>query len=159
VFGLTLIHLRTREQPSNGTAHHHRRSNVVRPLFPMPRHDKTSHIDPSLWYYNTVFSNNPMDGTLMTPRLLSAEEWRFGPDWPGRRCGAKTRRGSPCQKPALRDNARCQIHGGRGGAPSGPANGNYKNGRYTKERIAAVREQSAQLREIIRLGKLCGFFG
>jgi hypothetical protein len=21
-------------------------------------------------------------------------EWRFGPDWPGQRCGAKTRRGT-----------------------------------------------------------------
>jgi hypothetical protein len=27
-------------------------------------------------------------------------EWRFGPDWPGQRCGAKTRRGTACQRPA-----------------------------------------------------------
>ena len=95
----------------------------------------------------------------MTPRLLSGEEWRFGPDWPGRRCGAKTRRGTLCQKPALRGNARCQIHGGRGGAPSGPANGNYKTGEYTKERIAHNRETSAKLRALYRLGKSIGYFG
>jgi hypothetical protein len=72
-----------------------------------------------------------MDGTMTTPRFIAASEsWRFGPDWPGCRCGAKTRRGTPCQKPALKTNTRCQIHGGRGGAPSGSANGNYKNGRY-----------------------------
>jgi hypothetical protein len=95
----------------------------------------------------------------MTPRLLSGEEWRFGPDWPGRRCGAKTRRGTLCQKPALRGNARCQIHGGRGGAPSGSANGNYKTGEYTKERIARNRETSAKLRALYRLGKSIGYFG
>jgi hypothetical protein len=94
-----------------------------------------------------------------TPILLSAEEWRFGPDWPGRRCGAKTRRGTPCQKPALVGNARCQLHGARGGAPSGPANGNFKTGKFTKERLARNRETSAELRRLYRLGKLCGFFG
>jgi hypothetical protein len=96
---------------------------------------------------------------MSTARLLSSTQWRFGPDWPGRRCGARTRRGTPCQKPALRGNARCQIHGARGGAPSGPANGNYKTGKFTKERIARRREQFAQLREIERIGKLIGYFG
>jgi hypothetical protein len=99
-----------------------------------------------------------MDGILNTPRLLSPEEWRFGPDWPGRRCGAKTRRGTPCQKPALKTNARCQFHGGRSVGKSGMANGNYKNGRYTKERKATVRREKAQLRELERLGKLIGMF-
>ena len=31
-------------------------------------------------------------------------EWRFGPDWPGQRCGAKTRRGTACQRPANKKN-------------------------------------------------------
>ena len=43
--------------------------------------------------------------------------WRFGPDWPGQRCGAKTRRGTPCQKPALRGRNRCQLHGGKSNGP------------------------------------------
>lgn len=95
---------------------------------------------------------------MTSPMLLSAEQWRFGPDWPGRRCGAKTRRGTPCQKPALTGNARCQIHGARGGAPSGSANGNFKTGEYTKERIDHNRKTSARLRALFRLGKLVGMF-
>ena len=39
-------------------------------------------------------------------------EWRFGPDWPGPRCGAKTRRGTACQCPANKKNGRCRLHGG-----------------------------------------------
>ena len=39
-------------------------------------------------------------------------EWRFGPDWPGQRCGAKTRRGISCQRPANKKNGRCRLHGG-----------------------------------------------
>ena len=37
---------------------------------------------------------------------------RFGPSWPGERCGAKTRRGTACQRPAHRLNKRCSLHGG-----------------------------------------------
>jgi hypothetical protein len=31
-------------------------------------------------------------------------EWRFGADWPGQRCGAKTRKGTECQRPANKRN-------------------------------------------------------
>ena len=34
--------------------------------------------------------------------------WRFGPDWPGQRCGARTRQGTPCQSPAERAAKGCQ---------------------------------------------------
>ena len=37
---------------------------------------------------------------------------RFGEHWPGLRCGAKTRSGSRCLKPALKGKKRCQLHGG-----------------------------------------------
>ncbi|PSC05974.1 hypothetical protein SLNSH_06255 [Alsobacter soli] len=51
------------------------------------------------------------------------------------RCGARTRSGGTCQKPALRGRPRCQIHGcGKGaGAPKGERNGSYKHGRFTVE--------------------------
>jgi len=39
-------------------------------------------------------------------------EWRFGPDWPGERCGAKTRSGLPCKRPANKQKGRCRLHGG-----------------------------------------------
>ena len=65
-------------------------------------------------------------------------EWRFGPDWPGQRCGAKTRRGAPCRRPANKRNGRCRLHGG---ASSGPrteqgrakiAAANTTTGQHTK---------------------------
>lgn len=53
------------------------------------------------------------------------------------RCLAKTRRGTYCERPALRGRRRCRLHGGVGdGAPRGSQNGNYKHGDYTIEAIA-----------------------
>lgn len=96
---------------------------------------------------------NPMDGPKTT---LGSPHWYFGPDWPGRRCGAKTRRGTPCQKPALTGNSRCQLHGGRGGAPAGQLNGNFKTGQFTKKRIATERADKSRLRALIALAKQSG---
>ena len=36
---------------------------------------------------------------------------RFGPNWPGIRCLAKTRRGTECQRAAYKHNGRCSLHG------------------------------------------------
>jgi hypothetical protein len=57
------------------------------------------------------------------------------------RCGAKTRSGAPCKSAPVAGRRRCRMHGGAdgSGAPSGPGNGNYKHGRYTKE-VAATRQ-------------------
>ena len=38
--------------------------------------------------------------------------WRFGPNWPGKRCLAKTRRGTACQRAAYKQNGRCALHAG-----------------------------------------------
>src|SRR4051794_6322960 len=80
--------------------------------------------------------NNPMDETAITPR---PGRWYFGDEWPGIRCGARTRAGTPCRKAALSGKTRCRNHGGLAGAPCGARNGNYKNGRWTKEAIAMRR--------------------
>ena len=37
--------------------------------------------------------------------------WRVDPDWLGQRSGAKTRKGTPCQRPAYKRNGRCYLHG------------------------------------------------
>ena len=42
---------------------------------------------------------------------------RFGDQWEGVRCGAKTRSGSVCQRPAYKVNGKCHLHGG---ASTGP---------------------------------------
>ena len=40
-------------------------------------------------------------------------ETRFGPDWPGVRCGARTKAGGECQRPAVKRTGRCTRHGGK----------------------------------------------
>ena len=75
-------------------------------------------------------------------------EWRFGPKWPGQRCGAKTRRGTPCQRPANKRNGRCRLHGGASTGPrteQGRANiaaTNTTTGQHTKAMIAKRREDA-----------------
>ena len=43
-------------------------------------------------------------------------------------CGAKTRGGGTCKKAPVKGKTRCKLHGGA--TPSGPANANFKHGRY-----------------------------
>ena len=73
-------------------------------------------------------------------------EWWLGPKWQGQRCGAKTRQGLPCKRPANKRNGRCQLHGG---ASTGPrtkeglakiAAANTTTGQHTKAMIAERRE-------------------
>lgn len=45
-------------------------------------------------------------------------------------CGAKTRGGGTCKRAPLKGKTRCKLHGGA--TPSGPANANFKHGRYAK---------------------------
>ena len=81
-------------------------------------------------------------------------EWRFGADWPGQRCGAKTRKGTECQRPANKRNGRCRVHGG---ASTGPrteegrariAEANLRHGRYTKDKLEKRRMNAAKGRKI-----------
>jgi hypothetical protein len=52
-----------------------------------------------------------------------------------RRCGAKTRRGTACQGPAM-PNGRCRMHGGKSpGAPKGNKNA-WKHGHCSADSIA-----------------------
>ena len=46
---------------------------------------------------------------LIKDNVTIGIEWRFGPDWPGQRCGATTRRGTACQRPANKKNGRCRL--------------------------------------------------
>ena len=64
------------------------------------------------------------------------------------RCGAKTRRGSSCMSPAMK-NGRCRMHGGKSTGPKTPEGlerarkANWKHGWHSKEEIA--RRQNIQI--------------
>jgi hypothetical protein len=62
------------------------------------------------------------------------------------RCGARTRRGTICQAPAM-PNGKCKTHGGKSpGAPRGERNGNWRGGFYSQKSQAERR----RLRDLIR---------
>ena len=87
--------------------------------------------------------------------------WQFGPEWPGKRCGAKTRKGTPCQAPAKLTVGRCRLHGG---ASTGPrteeglarlTTARTTHGRYSKHKRAVAKQRAvvgrqlrAELREL-----------
>ena len=88
---------------------------------------------------------------------------RFGPDWPGRRCGAKTRQGTPCQNPAIKKRARCKLHGGRSTGPrtaegkARVAAAHTKRGRRSVARVETLKFINAELRRITYELKRDGF--
>jgi len=68
------------------------------------------------------------------------------------RCGAKTRKGTPCRAPAVTGKARCRMHGGAkgSGAPRGNQNA-LKHGLYTREAMALRKHIRAVLRSARQL--------
>ena len=95
-----------------------------------------------------------MNQTNNTALTEAGHATRFGADWPGRRCGAKTRAGGTCQNPAIKGRSRCKLHGGRSTGPRTPegkaraAAAHTKHGRRSKAHVARVREINAELRQI-----------
>ena len=65
------------------------------------------------------------------------------------RCGARTRRGSPCRSPSVKGRRRCRMHGGTAGSGARPGNRNaFKHGRYTAEAVARRRDVAALISTI-----------
>jgi hypothetical protein len=76
----------------------------------------------------------------------------IGPMLASPRCGARTRRGSPCRAPAVRGKRRCRMHGGAPGSGAPKANQNArKHGLFTREAIEERRRIQALLGEARRL--------
>ena len=85
----------------------------------------------------------------------NSKPWLYGPDWQGQRSEARTRRGTPCQRPARLLVGRCKLHGG---ASTGPrtkdclarlTEARTKHGKFTKEKRAEARrfaEEGRQMR-------------
>jgi len=68
-----------------------------------------------------------------------------GPMQQSLRCGAKTRRGTECQAPAVSGKKRCRMHGGAHGSGAQPGNQNaLKHGHYSR-RSKAFRKHVAAL--------------
>ena len=79
---------------------------------------------------------------------------RFGPNWPGKRCLAKTRQGTPCQNPAIKGPGRCKLHGGKSTGPRTPEGkarsiaARTKHGRRSKAHVEKIKFINAELRRI-----------
>jgi hypothetical protein len=69
------------------------------------------------------------------------------------RCGALTRAGTACQRPAIRGRKRCRLHGGVSpGAPRGPKNGNFRNGNWTADAIEERRWLRSLIQTFAKIG-------
>lgn len=80
------------------------------------------------------------------PVTTEKGEWR-----PARqtspRCGARTRKGTPCRAPAVKHKRRCRLHGGAQGSGAQPGNTNaLKHGFYS----AAAEADRRRIRALIR---------
>ena len=99
-------------------------------------------------------SDQPVNKTEHVALTESGLATRSVPDWAGRRCGAKIRQGTPCQNPAIKDRARCKLHGGRCTGPrtvegkAGVAATHTKHGRRSRALVEKVRYINAELRRI-----------
>jgi hypothetical protein len=83
-------------------------------------------------------ADNPMDEELE----IRLKNLKRAP-----RCGARTRAGGACQRPAIRGRRRCRLHGGLSpGAPRGKKNGNFRNGNWT----AGAIEERRWLRSLVQ---------
>ena len=87
---------------------------------------------------------------------------RFGPHWPGTRCLAKTRRGTPCRNPVVTDRNRCRMHGGLSTGPRTPEGkarsiaAHTKHGRRSRAHVEKVKAINAELRRVILECKRAG---
>jgi hypothetical protein len=88
---------------------------------------------------------------------------RLGAQWPGQRCLAKTRQGTPCQNPAIRGPNKCRLHGGMSSGPKtleGKARviaANTTHGRRSRAHIVRVRQINIRLRRVLNAMRRQGF--
>ena len=87
---------------------------------------------------------------------------RFGVDWPGLRCGARTRRGTSCLKPALKGKTRCQLHGGLSTGPRTEAGlekiraANTVHGQRSRKSIEDHRRFMREIKRLELLARMAG---
>ena len=87
-------------------------------------------------------------------RFEVGNKWRFGPERPLQSCGARTRRGTACQKPPLNGKTRCRLHGGLSTGPrtaEGKARiaaAQWKHGRRSRAFTEVRKQIWADLRAV-----------
>jgi hypothetical protein len=88
---------------------------------------------------------------------------RLGTRWPGQRCLAKTRKGTPCQNPVVADRNRCRMHGGKSTGPRTPEGkarslaAHTKHGRRSRAHVETGKAINAEWRRITYELKRDGF--
>lgn len=88
------------------------------------------------------------------PESRTSHERNTGPMLASPRCGAKTRRGTPCRAPAVAGKRRCRMHGSAKGSGAPKNNKNaLKHGGYTREALSERAELRAMLAEAISIIK------
>ena len=74
-------------------------------------------------------------------------ETRFGPNWPGIRCGARTKSGGMCQRPAVKRTGKCNRHGGKSSGPRTQAGRDKIAALHTKHgKLTKAKRQEAEKR-------------
>lgn len=102
-----------------------------------------------------MMGNKPTQSEKSDSSVPSKRGWLKNGNPPGDfskapRCGAKTRKGTPCKSPCVRGKKRCRMHGGaRGsGAPQGNKNA-FKHGFYSQEEMMERRIASMDFDDIL----------
>ena len=91
-----------------------------------------------------------------TALIEAGHATRFGPDWPGRRCDAKTRAGGMCQNPAIGSRTRCKLHGGLSTGAKTVAGkekvrtANWKHGLRSRAHVVKMKQIRADLKRVTR---------
>ena len=119
--------------------------NIAKKHTPLFRADSVFYQDPMQGEKTKVMKHNSLEN------LKKGTPHQFGVQWPGRRCCAKTRRGTKCLAPAVRSSSRCRMHGGMSCGPTSNegkqriAAAKFKSGKYT---IEQKRARSLRAREL-----------
>ena len=80
---------------------------------------------------------------------------RLGANWPGQRCLAKTRRGTPCQNPVVTNRSRCRMHGGLSSGPKTPSGkartiaAHWKHGLRSRAHVEKIKAINVELRRVL----------
>ena len=91
---------------------------------------------------------------LIKDNLLKGIPWRFGSEWPGQRCLARTGKGTPCQRPAKLPVGRCRLHGAASTGPKSPeglarlTKARTKHGQFAKKKREEARRRAEEGRQM-----------